>query len=206
MQGRLPQASALYQRARTVDPSSGLAAEMLVSNLLRVGHLHPARAELNRWLMTDPDNKTAKKLLGELEAAEAKMAPAPPPARPGPPPERPTPSPEEPAPLPTEQESSPEERVTPPTEPEPSPGEAVAPPAERAPPPEEHAPPPEESTPPDDNWMRPPHLRGPMRGGRPPGHTPGERMRDRRPGMGADGGPGPGGRDRYRFGPGEEEH
>ncbi len=124
-QGRLPQASTLYRRARTVDPSSTLAAEMLTRNLLRIGHVIPARHELELWLKADPDSKTAKKLLGELEAAEARIAEAHPPPPTAVPPSVPGPPPSaEPHPSPETRQSSTPEPEPPPTErpsPRPSP-------------------------------------------------------------------------------------
>jgi len=67
---RYREATELYRQARAVDPSSAEAGYAMVNLLLEVGHLEPARHELEGWLRADPDSALAKQLLEEVEAAE----------------------------------------------------------------------------------------------------------------------------------------
>lgn len=69
--GRFFEATEFYRRARLADGSDPDAGKAMVGLLLRIGHLAPARNELENWLRTDPDNEEAKRLMEDLELAEA---------------------------------------------------------------------------------------------------------------------------------------
>ncbi|MBL7076096.1 MAG: protein kinase [Kiritimatiellae bacterium] len=73
------------RRAHALDPGNGDIAAALISLLLEVGHLEPARATLDNWLAADPDSKEALRWKTRLEEAEASggRRPAPPERRPG---------------------------------------------------------------------------------------------------------------------------
>jgi tetratricopeptide (TPR) repeat protein len=67
-----------YQRARSMDLTNTDALEALISLQIRLSHFGPARAELNRWLFTAPDNETAKQLLAELDEKGGQLGETPP--------------------------------------------------------------------------------------------------------------------------------
>lgn len=77
----VPRAVAIYRQIIATTPTSTEAREGLFRLQMRIGHLNPARAELERWLQTDPHSETAKQLMEELEKQEAESGVAPP-ARP----------------------------------------------------------------------------------------------------------------------------
>ena len=211
--GHLVPARAELDHWLRITPNPTTARQLL-------GRLEAAEAELA------PAHPPPGRVPPRGRPTHAPGEPMPPPERPAPPQEEPTPPPVEPEPAPKEpappeepppatkeMQASVAEVVPSPEEPQPPPADPVPPLEEPEPPPRrEEEPPPEERGPPeepmhpDEERMLPPHLREILeRGGRLPGRGPGDRPRDRRPGMGPDGGYGPGGRDRYRYGPGREE-
>jgi tetratricopeptide (TPR) repeat protein len=76
--GDFRRAIAIYHQIMATTPNSDEAREGLVRAQLHLGHFVPARTELDRWLLTDPDNETAKQLLAELDGKEGEPGDAPP--------------------------------------------------------------------------------------------------------------------------------
>jgi tetratricopeptide (TPR) repeat protein len=65
------EATELYRQARVADPAGAEASYAMVSLLIKVRHLGPARRELEEWLRADPDSSQAQLLMEDLETAEA---------------------------------------------------------------------------------------------------------------------------------------